>query len=76
MLPRIIIGAVAGYLINLLALGVSLSAGSSASASGFLLQRSMAFLDTSGFDPLLTLPTLLGAVAGFCWHLISTERKQ
>lgn len=76
MFPRTIIGAVAGYAVYLVATGFSVSSGNSAGASSFIFQRAMVFLDPANFELILTIPTLLGTVAGFCWHLISTDKNQ
>lgn len=72
MLARIILGAIGGYGLYLVASAISLSG---QGHGGFnSLQAAMAFY-WGGFNPTLLIPTILGAVAGYCWHLLASGRN-
>lgn len=70
MLPRITLGAIVGYAIGVVAFAIALS-GQTTAASYMLLKlmlfSSQKFAMDTGISGLL-IPTLLGALAGYCWH--------
>lgn len=71
MLARIILGATAGYALYLVVVAISLSGQSNGGFSS--LQEAMIFYWGS-FDPFLVVPTLVGAVAGYCWYVLASGR--
>ncbi len=71
MFARVTLGAIAGYAIGLVAVAIS-----GAGLSLVWLSQAIIFHFGSELDPKLAVPTALGALAGYCWHLIATESRR
>lgn len=71
MLARVLLGAIGGYFTLLLTYAI---ASSSNGAGGFRLVWMLA-LSEGEFIPQTLVPILVGAAAGYCWHMLSSEKK-
>jgi hypothetical protein len=72
MLARVLLGAIGGYFTLLLTYGIA----SSGDIGGFWRLKQMLALSEAEFVPETLVPILVGAAAGYCWHMLSSEKKR
>ncbi len=71
MLARVLLGAIGGYFTLLLAYAIA----SSGTGAGDYRLVWMLALSGGEFIPQTLVPILAGAAGGYCWHMLSSEKK-
>lgn len=70
MLARITMGAIGGYMLTLVITALAVS-GQTSFGTAFVLDAIV--FGKSSFQPVLSIPTFIGALGGYCWYHISNE---